>query len=162
MRNQSIRQRMLATTMMGGAAIMALAALPVVAVVAAPTAAVAQDYTNGTLTGTVEGTNGQAVSGATVTIVSNAQGISRSTTTAANGSFRVPLIPTGSYSVTVSASGFDNVSDTVNVGLGNNSYVFTLGAAGASGTSVDDVVVTGVRRSLDLSRAATGVSMSIS
>ncbi|WP_425989541.1 TonB-dependent receptor [Brevundimonas sp. TWP2-3-2] len=161
MRIQSIRQRMLATTMMGGAAILALAALPVVALVAAPTAAVAQDYTNGTLTGTVGGANGEPISGATVTVVSNAQGISRSATTGANGQFRVPLIPTGSYTVTVAASGFDNVSDDVSVGLGNNSYVFTLGAAGASGSDVDDIVVTGVRRSLDMSRAATGVSIDV-
>ncbi|WGM31655.1 carboxypeptidase regulatory-like domain-containing protein [Brevundimonas sp. NIBR11] len=159
MRIQSIRQRMLATTMMGTAAIIAAAALPVVALVAAPTAAVAQDYTNGTLTGSVEGTNGEPISGATVTVVSAAQGISRTSTTGANGQFRVPLIPTGAYSVTVAASGFDNVSDNVNVALGNNSYVFTLGAAGAS--SVDDVVVTGVRRALDLSRAATGVSIDV-
>ncbi|WP_428152251.1 TonB-dependent receptor [Brevundimonas sp.] len=161
MRNQSIRQRMLATTMMGGAAILAIAALPVVAVVAAPTAAVAQDYTNGTLTGAVEGTNGEPIVGATVTVVSSAQGISRSATTGANGQFRVPLIPTGAYSVTVAASGFDNVSDDVNVALGNNSYVFTLGTAGSSGSNVDDIVVTGVRRSLDMSRAATGVSIDV-
>ena len=152
---------MLATTMMGSAAILAVAALPVVAIVAAPTAAVAQDYTNGTLTGTVQGTNGQPVAGATVTVVSDAQGISRTATTGANGQFRLPLIPTGSYQVTVTASGLGSVADNVSVGLGGNNFVFTLGAEGASGSNVDDVVVTGVRRSLDLSRAATGAVIDV-
>ncbi len=161
MTKQTIRQRMLATTMMGGFAVAAIAALPVAAVIAAPTAAVAQDYTNGTLTGIVSGTNGQPISGAQVTIVSNAQGISRSTTSAGNGSFRAPLIPTGSYQVTVSAPGFENVTENIQVGLGGNNFVFTLGTAGASGNTLDDVVVTGVRRSLDLSRAATGVSIDV-
>ncbi len=94
LKNTTIRQRMLATTMMGGVAMFAMAALPVIAFVG-PTAAVAQDYTNGTLTGTVSGTNGEPIPGATVTVVSNAQGVTRTATTGANGQFRVPLIPTG-------------------------------------------------------------------
>jgi len=162
LRNQTIRQRMLATTMMGGAAILAVAALPVVALVAAPTAAVAQDYTNGTLTGTVEGTNGEPIAGATVTIVSNAQGVSRTATTGANGQFRVPIIPTGTYAATVTAPGFDSVTDTVNVGLGGQSgYIFTLGAEGASQSNVDDIVVTGVRPALDFARTTTGVTLQV-
>lgn len=160
LKKQSIRQRMLATTMMGGAALLALVAVPAITVMA-PTAAHAQDYTNGTLAGSVQGTNGQSIAGASVTIVSNAQGIVRSATTGANGQFRVALIPTGSYTVSVSAPGFDSFSNNVNVGLGGNSFVFTLGATGAAGSTLDDVVVTGVRRSLDLSRAATGVSIDI-
>lgn len=155
---RTIRQRMLATTMMGGAAFMALAAVPVLAVLA-PTAVHAQDYTNGTLTGTVEGTNGEPIAGAMVTIVSNAQGITRTSTTGADGQFRAPLIPTGTYRVTVEAPGFDSVQDNVSVGLGGNAFVFTLGATNAS--TVDEIVVTGVRRSLDLSRAATGVSIDV-
>lgn len=154
----STRGRMLATTVMGGAAFLALAAVPVITVLT-PTAAHAQDYTNGTLTGTVTATDGQPVAGATVTIVSNAQGVSRTAVTGANGQFRAPLIPTGSYSVTVDASGFVSVQDNVVVGLGGNAFVFTLGAEGVS--DLGDVVVTGVRRALDLSRTATGVSVDV-
>jgi len=162
LRNQSIRQRMLATTMMGSAAILALAALPVVAVVAAPTAAVAQDYTNGTLTGTVQGTNGEPVSGATVTIVSNAQGFSRTATTGVDGQFRVALIPTGSYQVTVDAPNFQSVSDNVNVSLGAQSgYIFTLGSTADNASTVDDIVVTGVRAALDFSDTTTGLTVDI-
>lgn len=155
---RSIRERMLATTMMGGAALMALAAIPVITVLT-PTVAHAQDYTNGTLTGTVVGTNGEPIAGASVTIVSNAQGVTRTSTTGADGQFRAPLIPTGSYQVTVEAAGFTSVQDDVSVGLGGNAFVFTLGASG--GSTLDDVIVTGVRRSLDLSRAATGVSIDV-
>ncbi|MES2861987.1 MAG: TonB-dependent receptor [Pseudomonadota bacterium] len=162
MKNQTIRQRMLATTMMGGAAIIALAALPVVAVVAAPTAAIAQDYTNGTLTGSVTGTNGEPVVGAEVIVISNAQGVTRTTTTNANGEFRVALIPTGSYSVTVNAPGFDSVADDVSVVLGGSSaYDFVLGTSGDSSSNVDDIVVTGVRPQLDFAATTTGLTVDL-
>ena len=158
---RTIRERLLHSTVIGGAALLALTAIPVIALVS-PSVASAQDYTNGTLTGTVQGNNGEPIPGASVTIVSNAQGITRSSTTGANGQFRAPLIPTGSYKVTVTAPGFAESSENVSVGLGGNNFVFTLGAAGAAaGASVDDVVVTGVRRSLDMSRAATGVSIQV-
>ena len=49
---RSIRERMLATTMMGGAAFLALAAVPAITVLT-PTAVYAQDYTTGTINGTV-------------------------------------------------------------------------------------------------------------
>ena len=155
---------MLATTMMGGAAILALAALPVVAVVVAPTAAIAQDYTNGTLTGTVQDTAGNPVAGAEVIIVSNAQGVTRRTTTNASGDFRVALIPTGSYAVTVNAGGYDPVTDDVTVSLGGASgYDFTLGAtgAGADASNIDDIVVTGVRQQLDFTATTTGLTVDL-
>lgn len=153
---------MLATTMMGGVAILAVAALPIAAVVALPGTAVAQDYTNGTLTGTVQGRNGQPIAGADVTIVSNAQGVSRTTTTNAEGEFRVALIPTGSYEVTVNASGYDSIVEDVNVSLGGSSgYVFTVGSTGAGASNVDDIVVTGVRRQLDFAATTTGLTVDL-
>lgn len=154
----STRGRMLATTVMGGAAFLALAAVPAISVLT-PTAVYAQDYTTGTINGTVIGTDGDAIAGARVTILSDSQGVIRSAVAGANGVFRAPLIPTGSYTVTVEAEGFTSVQDNVSVGLGGNAFVFTLGSNGA--TAVDDVVVTGVRRALDLSRTATGVSVDI-
>lgn len=152
---------MLAGTMMGGAALMALVAVPAITVFT-PTIAAAQDYTNGTLTGSVVGTNGQPVANAEVVIISNAQGVTRNTTTNANGEFRVALIPTGSYAVTINASGYNSVSDDVSVSLGGASgYDFVLASSEAGASSVDDIVVTGVRRQLDFAATTTGLTVDL-
>ena len=151
---------MLATTMMGGAAILALAALPVVAVVAAPTAALAQDYSSGTLSGRVVDGSGAPVVGAPVAIRSNEQGITRSATTDANGRFRLPLIPIGSYNITINAAGFETISQDASVGLGGeSSFDFTLNAGSAS--NVDDIVVTGARPTLDFAQNTTGLTVDL-
>ncbi|MGV3577660.1 TonB-dependent receptor [Brevundimonas sp.] len=160
MSNQSIRQRLLATTMMGSAAIVALAALPAVAVMATPAAAVAQDISTGALQGSVTDQSGAPVAGATVELRSNEQGFVRTATTDATGSFRSALLPLGSYTVTITAPNFDPVAQTASVRLGGtSSYDFTL--APASGTSVDDIVVTGARQSLDFTETTTGLSVDL-
>jgi outer membrane receptor protein involved in Fe transport len=163
LKTQTIKQRLLHSTMIGGAALMALVAAPAV-MLATPTVAVAQDYTNGTLTGVVRGTDGQPVAGANITVRSAAQGITRTATTGADGSFRVALIPTGRYDVTVDASGYDSISDQVAVSLGGSSgYDFTIARTGAAAdaTDVGEIVVTGVRQQLDFSRTATGVTVDV-
>lgn len=143
---------------------MALVAVPAITLLT-PTVAHAQDYTNGTLSGVVQGTNSQPIAGATVTVRSATQGITRTTTSNADGSFRVPLIPTGRYDVTVDASGYDSLSDQVSVTLGGASgYVFTVqqsGGASADATNLGDIVVTGVRPQLDFSRTATGLTVDV-
>lgn len=143
---------------------MALVAVPAITLLT-PTVAHAQDYTNGTLAGSIQGTNGQPIAGANVTVRSAAQGVTRNATTDANGNFRVPLIPTGRYDVTVNASGFDSLSDQVVVSLGDSSaYTFTLasqGGAAADATNLGDVVVTGVRQNLDFARTTTGLTVDL-
>ena len=91
----SARARLMTTTLLAGLA--AIAAPLTVATVATvvPTIASAQDYTSGTLTGTVRDGSGAPVTGAKVTIKSLAQGFSRDLTTDETGQFRVPLIPGG-------------------------------------------------------------------
>lgn len=156
MKNQSIRQRLLTTTMMGGVAIAALAALPVVAVSVAPTAAMAQDYSSGTLEGQVSDTSGAPIAGANVAVESTEQGITRTTTTDANGRFRVPLVPLGTYQVTISQSGYDTVAQLAAVRLGGSSgYNFTM--TEGSDTNLDDIVVTGARQSLAFAETTTGL-----
>ena len=63
------------------------------------------DDTKGFLKGNVTGSNGAALSGAIVTVVSDSQGSRRTTTTDASGNYRVPALSVGSYSVTVSHNG---------------------------------------------------------
>jgi hypothetical protein len=59
----------------------------------------------GALTVTVSDPSGAVITAATVT-VGNAEGLSRTGTTTANGSYTFTLLPAGSYSVSIVATGF--------------------------------------------------------
>ncbi|WP_176499003.1 TonB-dependent receptor [Sphingomonas sp. HMP9] len=132
----------------GGAALQALALMGagLAATMALAAPAVAQDFTNGAMVGVVNTPEGTRVSGGTVTVVSNAQGFTRTAQVSADGAFRVPALPVGSYSVTVASPGFQSLIDrNVSVVAGSSAtYTFTLTAI-AAGTPAggDEIVVTG-------------------
>ena len=79
------------------------------------TALVAQTF-RGTILGTVTDTSGAVVSGATVKVRNANTGLERTTQTSANGSYAVPELPIGTYTVTVSQTGFQS-SATSNVAV---------------------------------------------
>lgn len=159
MKTQTIRQRLLQSTMIGGAALLALTAVPAVALMA-PGVAVAQDISAGTLTGTVTDSNGNPVSGATVTVVSSEQGFTRTATTDEGGRFRAALVPIGRYNVTIAGAGYNTISQSASVRLGGESaYDFVL--ASGDVTSLDDVVVTGARQALAFSQTTTGLTVDL-
>jgi len=60
----------------------------------------------GTILGSVTDPSGAFVAGATVKVRNLATGIERATVTSGDGSYRVPELPTGTYSVTVTQTGF--------------------------------------------------------
>jgi hypothetical protein len=60
----------------------------------------------GTILGTVTDPSGAVVAGATVKVRNVATGLERATATSADGSYAVPELPIGTYSVTVSQTGF--------------------------------------------------------
>src|ERR1039457_2561806 len=60
----------------------------------------------GTILGSVTDPSGAYVVGATVKVRNVATGLERTTVTSADGSYSVPELPIGSYSVTVSQTGF--------------------------------------------------------
>jgi hypothetical protein len=60
----------------------------------------------GTILGTVIDPQGAVVAGATVNVRNVNTGLERSTATSADGSYAVPELPTGTYTVTVTQSGF--------------------------------------------------------
>lgn len=62
--------------------------------------------TQGALTGVVKDPQGAVVPGATITVSNPATGLVRSTTSGADGIFRLPALPAGSYRVEVGAGGF--------------------------------------------------------
>ena len=75
--------------------------------------------TSATLSGTVVDQNGGVVPGVEVTIVNTSTSLQRHATTNSEGSFTVPLLPPGSYTVTARGQGFAPVeipNVTMNVG----------------------------------------------
>jgi hypothetical protein len=60
----------------------------------------------GTILGTVTDNSGAVISGARVTARNVGTGLERSTETSADGSYSIPELPLGSYSVTITQSGF--------------------------------------------------------
>lgn len=165
MKTQTIRQRLLHSTMIGSAALMALVAAPAVTLMA-PSVAVAQDFTTGTLQGTVTNTAGQPVSGATVTVTQNGRSQSRTYTTDASGRFRASQIPVGSYTVQIAGAGYETYTDaSVPVTLGGTaSFDFTVGRPGESSVTSDlgEVVVVGTRSAaVDFDRTTTGITVDV-
>ena len=60
----------------------------------------------GTILGTVTDPSGLVVAGATVKVRNVATGLERNTTTSGDGSYSIPELPGGSYTVTISQPGF--------------------------------------------------------
>src|SRR5271155_1479551 len=60
----------------------------------------------GTILGTVTDSSGGAVAGATVTVKNTGTGLTRTVSTAEDGSYAVPELPIGTYSVIVTLTGF--------------------------------------------------------
>jgi hypothetical protein len=154
-----VRARLLTSTLLAGlAAVAAPLALTAVAT-AIPTLASAQDYSSGSLVGTVKDSAGVTVPGASVTVKSLDQGFTRTATTDGAGQFRIPLIPIGGYSVAIEKEGFQPTADgNVRVGLGGQTaYAFTLASADAS---VSEVVVTATANpQLDFAQTTKGLTV---
>src|SRR5579864_5200285 len=84
-------------------------------VVLLTTALVAQTF-RGTILGTVTDASGAVVSGASVKVHNVNTGLDRTTQTSADGSYTVSELPIGTYSVTISQSGFQtSVTNSVAV-----------------------------------------------
>ena len=60
----------------------------------------------GKILGTVTDPSGAVVAGATVKVHNAGTGLLRTTTTSADGSYAVPELPVGIYTVTISRAGF--------------------------------------------------------
>lgn len=158
----SLKRRLLHSTMVGGAALMALTAAPAVTLLA-PTVASAQDYTTGAVAGSVVNSAGMPIAGATVSLRSLEQGFTRTVTTGANGSFRASLVPIGRYELRIEAAGYPaSVDPNVVVRVGSeSSYTYEMSTAVADANSVEDVIVTGTRRELAFSQGTTGITVDV-
>src|SRR6266487_3615443 len=78
---------------------------------------VAAQAVTGTILGTVRDSSGGALPGATVTLLNQDTGYTRTFTSDSSGEYTAPLMPTGNYTVTCEISGFKKQS-LANVRLG--------------------------------------------
>ncbi len=162
MKTQTIKQRLLHSTMIGGTALMALVAAPAIGLMT-PSVAVAQNLAQGAVAGTVTNQAGAPIAGAEVTLRSVSQGFTRTFTTDGSGGFRAVALPQGQYEVVVNASGYNSLADTVSVGSGGTAQIFlTMGAAADNATQIDEVVVVGVRRAVsEFDATTTGLTVNV-
>jgi Carboxypeptidase regulatory-like domain len=108
----------------------------------------------GTIQGRVVDASGSAVPGATVDVRNLATGVVTPTTTNAEGSYRVPFLIPGTYTVTVSLTGFSKfVSDNIEVHVAD---VLTVDATLKVGEITDEVLVTAVASTIDRTNAELG------
>jgi hypothetical protein len=104
----------------------------------------------GTLVGTVMDQSGALVVGATIKIVSVQTGDTRATVTNGNGIYTLSTIPSGTYSVTITAAGFgpfeeNNVQVALNtvvrvdarLAVGNETQTLQISANGTSGSGTN-------------------------
>ncbi len=140
----------------GGAAPFALAVSGMIGSTLFASPAAAQDVAASTFSGTVVTSGGEPVAGAAVVVDSIGRGFSRSVTTTANGTFSLPQMPIGDYTVTISASSLPTTrAENVALALGGSAYTFEM--AGAA-SAASEIVVTGAPlRQVDFSGTATGV-----
>jgi len=97
--------------------------------------------TTGSLRGTVTDINGAVVPGATVTVTSDATGVTQTKQTSDDGSFEFTKLGPGSYTVTIEATGFKrSLNKTVSVRLG---VVNPLDVKMEAGQVTETVTITG-------------------
>ncbi len=122
-----------------------LSTLALAAVSASPV--LAQTATDGAIGGTVSDTSGAVLGHAQVVVHSNATGTDRTTMTDDSGSFLVPQLGSGAYTVTVTQAGFETYTSqnvAVQVGLTTN-----LPAQLSPGSETQTVQVSGATPSLN-------------
>jgi hypothetical protein len=92
--------------------------------------------TGGQIVGTVKNPTGELVPGATVVVTNPATGLSRTSTTDEQGGFRAVSLPSGEYTIDVTAPGFGKFTQTgykIEVGSALNADI-TLSVQGVTAT----------------------------
>jgi outer membrane receptor protein involved in Fe transport len=112
--------------------LIAMAALVAFAVPAAG------QVTGGAVTGTILDPNGGTVVGATVLLKDKARGTEHTAETTSAGSYSFPNVPTGTYTMTVTASGFSEATGEVVVSL-NQTATANVNLSVASASAVVNV-----------------------
>jgi len=106
--------------------------------------AAAQSLVSGDVTGIVSDPTGAVLPNATVTIKNNGTGQTQTATSNGAGVYRFSLLPPASYTVTASASGFQNISHTVTVTVGQAATLNLQLAVGSASQTVEVTAEAGV------------------
>ncbi len=118
-----------------------------------PSRATAQEA-RGAIQGRVVDASGAGIPGASVEVLNVATGVVTPTTTNAEGSYRVPFLIPGNYTVTVTLTGFSKfVSDNIEVHVAD---LLTVDASLKVGAITDEVTVTAVAATVDRTTAELG------
>jgi hypothetical protein len=107
----------------------------------------AQATASATIQGTVTDKSGAVVSAAQVVAKNKATDLARTTTTSETGYYRFELLPVGTYTVTVTKSGFGTVAETIETLIGQVATINAELKPGATSEvdlrSATDVLVRG-------------------
>ncbi len=104
-------------------------------------------FDNGSMVGTIHDASGAAIVGAKVTITNTATGIVSTATTGNDGSYEVPSLRVGVYTISAAATGFSEaVASNISVTVGGRPRIDLVLKVGGSQTSVE---VNDVSLSLD-------------
>lgn len=106
--------------------------------------AAGQSLVSGDITGIITDPSGAVVPNATVTLKNSATGQTPSVTTNSAGIYRFSLLPPGNYTVSASASGFQNIERPANVVVGQATTVNLQLPVGSSSQTVEVTAEGGV------------------
>ena len=109
--------------------------------------------TTSTIEGYVKDANGAVVTGATVKAAGSTVGTERTATTDANGFYRLAALPAGTYTVTVSQSGFATSTSSIELTVNRTA---TLDVQMQVGNVVGSVNVTGENTLLEPTTSSAG------
>jgi hypothetical protein len=133
------------STRVGWALAALLAALPLPALAQA----------TGAISGVVSDASGAALPGATVTVVNNATGQTRTATSGADGFYTIPLLQPATYKVTATLQGFSTLNrDGVKVTVSETARVNVQLSVGGR---TEDVTVVGEAPLVETSNATMGI-----
>lgn len=111
----------------------------------------------GGITGAVADSTGARIPGAQLKITNNATGITTKTTSTSTGDYSVSTLDPGTYTITISAAGFQSLSQK-NVTV-NALEIQTYNPVLQVGASTDTVTVTTAPPALETSNATLGATM---
>src|ERR1700722_3830212 len=114
-----------------------LAALFAALLLLLPTLISAQSVVTGAISGTITDPSGAVIVGATLNLKNNATGELQTTTSHADGVYQFSLLKPGTYSLTVTQQGFKQLSQTVEILLGQISTSNLKMELGAGAVTVE-------------------------
>ncbi len=120
--------------------------------------AAAQTAGQAAITGTISDTTHAVVPGATVTATNDATGVATSRTTSSAGVYEISPLIVGTYTVTVSAAGFD-IERQEGIVL-NENQIFGFNGVLKVGSQKETVTITAAPPTLDTANAVLGGSIS--